>query len=83
MTDGRIAAAAATLWNHFQRRTKLETLPDDRRPANRAEGYAVQSEVVRLSGQTVVGSKIAATARQGKSTSAWTARSPLRSSRVV
>ena len=66
MTDSRIGAAAATLWKHFQRRTKLDALAPEHRPADRAEGYAVQTEVVRLSGEKIVGWKIAATSQAGQ-----------------
>jgi 2-keto-4-pentenoate hydratase len=59
-------AAAATLWQHFQQKTKLDGLSSDERPRDRAEGYTVQSEVARLSGQAVVGWKIAATSAAGQ-----------------
>ena len=66
MTRDQVAAAAARLWRHFQERSKLDALPPEHRPASRAEGYGVQAEVVRLSGQQIVGWKIAATSLAGQ-----------------
>ena len=40
--------------------------PERCRPRDRAEGYAIQSELVRLSGQRVAGWKIAATSLAGQ-----------------
>ena len=58
--------AGAILWKHWQERTRTEQLPQDCRPADRAAGYAAQKEVVRISGQKVVGWKIAATSAAGQ-----------------
>src|SRR4029453_16722606 len=44
----------------------LSSLPERCRPRDGAEGYAIQSEVVRLSGQRVAGWKIAATSVAGQ-----------------
>ena len=66
MTDNKAGAAAATLWRHFQERTKLNGLSADQRPLDRAEGYAAQAEMARLSNQPVVGWKIAATSAAGQ-----------------
>jgi 2-keto-4-pentenoate hydratase len=66
MTNDTVAAAASRLWRHFQDRTKLDELPLEQRPAGRADGYAVQAEIARLSGQHVVGWKIAATSAAGQ-----------------
>jgi 2-keto-4-pentenoate hydratase len=60
------ASAAAIIWNNWQRLTRIDELPADCRPADRVQGYAVQAEVVRLSGQKVVGWKIAATSLAGQ-----------------
>ena len=45
---------------------RLPSLPERCRPRDRAEGYAIQSELVRLSGQDVAGWKIAATSLAGQ-----------------
>jgi 2-keto-4-pentenoate hydratase len=61
-----IRAAAETLWQHWKHSTRLEQLPAQCRPGSRAEGYAIQAEVAKLSGQNVVGWKIAATSTAGQ-----------------
>jgi 2-keto-4-pentenoate hydratase len=66
MTGTKAAAAAATLWHNWQERTRVDGLAADSRPIDRAEGYEVQREIVRLSGQKIVGWKIAATSRAGQ-----------------
>lgn len=59
-------SAAAILWKHWQERTRIEQLPQECRPGDRAAGYAAQKEVVRISGQKVAGWKIAATSAAGQ-----------------
>ena len=66
MTENEVAAAATTLWRHFQQRTRIDGLPPECRPRTRADGYAVQTEVARISGQNIVGWKIAATSLAGQ-----------------
>ena len=69
-----IHKAAALLWQHWQAATRpaatrIDELPADCRPANRAEGYAIQAELaqlLKLSGQAVSGWKIAATSLAGQ-----------------
>jgi 2-keto-4-pentenoate hydratase len=58
--------AAAILWKNWQERTRISELPPDCRPADRAAGYSAQKEIVKLSGQTVAGWKIAATSAAGQ-----------------
>jgi len=60
------ASAAAIIWDNWERLTRIDELPADCRPVDRVQGYAVQAEVVRLSGQKVVGWKIAATSLAGQ-----------------
>ena len=66
MNQQDIHAAAAMLLQHWRQSTRLAELPAHCRPGTRAEGYAVQAEVARLSGQNVVGWKIAATSKAGQ-----------------
>lgn len=66
MNQQDIRAAAAILWRHWQRSTRLDELPVRCRPGTRAEGYAIQAEVAKLSGQSIVGWKIAATSTAGQ-----------------
>ncbi len=71
-TDGvRTEATAASeaariLWEAWTQGARLPSLPERCRPRDRAEGYAIQSELVRLSGQRVAGWKIAATSLAGQ-----------------
>jgi len=58
--------AAAILWRHWQQSTRLDELPAHCRPGSRAEAYAIQAEVAKLSGQGIVGWKIAATSTAGQ-----------------
>jgi 2-keto-4-pentenoate hydratase len=66
MKQEDIHTAAATLWQHWNQKTRLAELPAHCRPMNRAEGYAIQAELAHLSGQDVVGWKIAATSLAGQ-----------------
>ena len=61
-----IGAAAALLWQHWAASTRIPELPEHCRPADRSDGYAVQAAVAALSGQRVVGWKIAATSLVGQ-----------------
>ena len=65
MTE-RSASAAAVLWQTWQQRARIDELPPECRPRDRADGYAAQRELVRFSGQDVVGWKIAATSLAGQ-----------------
>jgi 2-keto-4-pentenoate hydratase len=58
--------AGAILWQNWQQRTRIDQLPPDCRPADRAAGYSAQREIVTFSGQAVVGWKIAATSAAGQ-----------------
>jgi 2-keto-4-pentenoate hydratase len=58
--------AAAILWQNWQQRTRIDELPPDCRPRDRAAGYSAQKDIVRVSGQDVVGWKIAATSAAGQ-----------------
>ena len=62
-----ISAAAALLWRHWTASTRIPELPAHCRPADRSDGYAIQAAVARLSGQRVIGWKIAATSLVGQS----------------
>ena len=66
MNQQDIHAAAAILWQHWRQSTRLDELPAHCRPATRAEGYAIQAEIAKLSGQNIVGWKIAATSTAGQ-----------------
>ena len=66
MNEEQVRTAAATLWRHWQQLTRLAELPAPCRPATRAEGYSIQAELARQSGENVVGWKIAATSQAGQ-----------------
>src|SRR3990172_2889269 len=66
MNQQDIHSAAAILWQHWQQSTRLDELPAHCRPGSRAEGYAIQAELARQSGQSIVGWKIAATSTAGQ-----------------
>ena len=61
-----ISAAATLLWRHWTAGTQIPQLPDDCRPDDRSGGYAIQAAVAALSGQRVIGWKIAATSLVGQ-----------------
>jgi 2-keto-4-pentenoate hydratase len=67
MQPDAINAAAATLWQHWTASTRIHELPAGLRPATRADGYAIQTALASVSGQKIVGWKIAATSRAGQS----------------
>jgi 2-keto-4-pentenoate hydratase len=58
--------AAAILWQNWQQRSRIDQLPPNCRPVDRAAGYSAQRAVVRFSGQPIVGWKIAATSAAGQ-----------------
>jgi 2-keto-4-pentenoate hydratase len=60
-----IGAAATLLWRNWIASTRIPALPADCRPADRADGYAIQTELASLAGQRTVGWKIAATSAAG------------------
>ena len=66
MNQSNLQMAAALLRQHWNLGTRFDELPEDCRPNNRAEAYAIQSEWARLAGQEVVGWKIAATSIAGQ-----------------
>jgi 2-keto-4-pentenoate hydratase len=61
-----IGAAATLLWRNWIAFTRIPALPADCRPADRADGYAIQTELASLAGQRTVGWKIAATSLAGQ-----------------
>ena len=66
MNEAAIAEAAQTIWKHWSQGKQMSALPERCRPANRADGYAIQAEVAQLSGQATVGWKIAASSVAGQ-----------------
>ena len=66
LTHDGVRSSAATLWEHWQDVRRMRELPADGRPADRADGYAIQAAFAELSGDTVAGWKIAATSAAGQ-----------------
>jgi 2-keto-4-pentenoate hydratase len=64
--DVDVAEAGAILWRHWREGTSCEALPEQCRPSTRQQGYAIQAEVAKASGQAVAGWKIAATSGAGQ-----------------
>ena len=58
--------AADLLWRHWQGGTRLDHLPEEVRPATRADGYAVQARLEARSAAPLYGWKIAATSKAGQ-----------------
>lgn len=61
-----IEQAAELLWSNWHAGTTIAALPAHCRPSDRRDGYAVQSALVKRSGDTVAGWKIAATSAAGQ-----------------
>jgi 2-keto-4-pentenoate hydratase len=62
----RTKAAASLLFQHWQSGEKLSGLPDDLKPPDRAAAYQIGKILAGLSGDKVVGWKIAATSDAGQ-----------------
>ena len=63
---GRIEAAASLLLEHWLAGKKLAFLPEDLKPHDRATAYEVSRVLAELSGDNVIGWKIAATSSVGQ-----------------
>lgn len=66
MNPEAAARAAAILRRHIDSQSRLDQLPQECRPASRADGYAVQAELWRQSQEACAGWKIAATSLAGQ-----------------
>ena len=66
MQEADVRGASEMLWSLWQRGAVTDALPVAFAPRTRAEGYAVQAQLDRLSGNTRVGWKIAATSVAGQ-----------------
>lgn len=66
MDNHAIEEAARTIWSTWHANQRIEALPVECRPTTRSEGYRIQAQVARLSGQKVFGWKIAATSKAGQ-----------------
>ena len=66
MTNSQVESAAQALLAAWKSHGRIDAIPEDCRPRTRAEGYAVQSALLRASGETGFGWKIAATSTAGQ-----------------
>jgi len=66
MPTAHATQAAALLWRAWQAGERLAGLPGALQPVDRAQAYAIQAEIERLSGQGRTGWKIAATSTAGQ-----------------
>jgi 2-keto-4-pentenoate hydratase len=66
ITDRQLEAASDALWQHWQRGTRIDSLPTSIRPSTRAAGYAVQARLEARSTPPLFGWKIAATSQAGQ-----------------
>lgn len=66
LEKNQIQSASQTLHDHWRAGTKLVTLGDGIRPADRADGYAIQAALERFSATHLFGWKIAATSEAGQ-----------------
>ena len=66
MTPEQIELAASTLWKATTSAHPVAGLPESAVPRTRAEGYALQQALARLSGQQAYGWKIASTSVAGQ-----------------
>ncbi len=64
--DQTLQQAASLLWKNWQAEATLSEIPDPIRPRSREEGYRIGAKIAELSGQAVVGWKIAATSVAGQ-----------------
>lgn len=66
MNQHQHQACSDLLFGHWRRQTRLESLPPDLLPENRAEAYAVQACIERETAAPLFGWKIAATSLAGQ-----------------
>jgi 2-keto-4-pentenoate hydratase len=66
MTETDAQSAAITLWRNWQQLSRIQELPPEHRPRDRAQGYAIQAKLADCTDQRVLGWKIAATSAAGQ-----------------
>ena len=66
MTDAQRKSASDLLYRHWRAETRLDALPEDLRPATRADGYRVQACIMDYTSAPLFGWKIAATSVAGQ-----------------
>ncbi len=66
MDNHAVEEAAKLIWSTWHANGRIAQIPSSCRPSSRSEGYRIQSEVARASGQSVFGWKVAATSEAGQ-----------------
>ena len=66
MTEPDIQSAAKAIWFNWRQSLRIPNLPEHCKPADRAEGYAIQARLTHFWTQGIIGWKIAATSRAGQ-----------------
>ena len=66
MTPVEMEAASDLLYRHWREGTRIDALPEDLRPKDRAEGYGVQEKIEKYTALPLFGWKIAATSKAGQ-----------------
>lgn len=66
MNDAELRAASELLHRHWRDKTRIDALPDNLRPRDRAEGYRVQACIEEHTEAPLFGWKIAATSVAGQ-----------------
>jgi 2-keto-4-pentenoate hydratase len=66
MNHDAVLQAASILRKHWECCTRIDRLPPECRPRDRASAYAIQAEMLRQSGHQSIGWKIAATSAAGQ-----------------
>jgi 2-keto-4-pentenoate hydratase len=66
LTTEKLHAANDLLYRHWEKQTRIDALPEDMRPADRAEGYRVQACIEDYTKEKLFGWKIAATSTAGQ-----------------
>jgi len=66
LKEAEIRAASDLIWQYWRVGRRMPELPEEIRPATRAEGYAIQALLERRSAGPPVGWKIAATSTAGQ-----------------
>ena len=66
MTPTSFRDSAGLILENWRNGTRIDALPGNATPQSRADGYAVQADLAGLSGQDVIGWKIAATSTAGQ-----------------
>src|SRR5687767_7249902 len=66
LDQSKVGEVSARLVRHWNEGTRLDAIPEEMRPANRQEGYWIQSALMDTTAEALFGWKIAATSAAGQ-----------------